>query len=91
MAEMTRRQMRAEVENFKNLVFDRLEGRDIQAAVDELIEKAEEVCMDEVGMPLGWETDNEDHQAMFFEMVAEQLILAYFTPKSEPEVTIDDI
>ncbi|WNO27758.1 hypothetical protein SEA_HUWBERT_111 [Microbacterium phage Huwbert] len=78
---MTRRQQKAEVENFKNLVFDRLEGRDIQEAVQELIEKAEEVCMDEVGMPLGWETDNEDHQMMFYEIVAEQLIAAYFKGK----------
>lgn len=83
--------MRAEVENFKALVFERLEGRDIQEAVAELIEKAEDVCMDEVGMPIGWETDNEDHQMMFFDIVAEQLIAAYFTPKSEPAATIEDI
>ncbi|AVR56878.1 hypothetical protein PBI_TRISCUIT_3 [Microbacterium phage Triscuit] len=91
MAEMTRRQQRAEVENFKALVFERLEGRDIQEAVNELIEKAEEVCMDEVGMPLGWETDNEDHQMMFYDIIAEQLIAAYFTPKDEKAPRIEDI
>ena len=91
MAEMTRRQQRAEVENFKNLVLDRLQGRDIQEAVNQLIERAEEVCMDEVGMPLGWETDNEDHQMMFYDIIAEQLILEYFTPKDEQAPRIEDI
>ena len=91
MGEMNRRQMRAEVENCKNLIFERLEGRDIQEAVSELIEKAEDVCRDDVGMPFGWETDNEDHQMMFMDMVAEQLIKAYFTPKAEPVARIEDI
>lgn len=79
----TRAQMKAEVENFKNLVFERLEGRDIQKAVDELYQKTEDVIIDEIGMPLGWETDNDDHQAMFFDMVAEQLIKAYFSGKEQ--------
>lgn len=91
MAEMTRREMKAEVENFKVLTFNRLEGRDIQDAVAELIEKAEDVIRDEVGMPIGWETDNEDHQMMFYDIVAEQLIKAYFTPKDEAAPTIEDI
>lgn len=91
MGEMNRRQMRAEVENFKDLVFERLEGRDIQKAVEELLQKAEDVIIDTLGMPYGWSTDNEDHQMAVLDIVSEQLIKAYFTPKAEPVARIEDI
>jgi hypothetical protein len=91
MSEMNRRQMRAEVENFKDLVFERLEGRDIQKAVEELLQKAEDAIIDNVGMPYGWSTDNEDHQMAVLDIVAEQLIKAYFTPKDPAAPTIEDI
>ena len=91
MTQMTRRSQRMEIENTKNLIFDRLEGRDIEKAVQELVSKAEDVCIDDVGMPNGWTPDNEDQQMMFLDMVAEQLIKIYFTPKDQPAATIDDI
>ena len=91
MAAKTRKEHRAEIENYKNLVFERLEGRDIQEAVFELIQKAEDVCIDEVGMPDGWYPDNEDHQMAFFDIVAEQLKRAYFSDKQEQAPTVEDI
>jgi hypothetical protein len=87
----TRKEMRMELENYKELVFERLGGRDIQRAVEELIQKAEDAIIDEVGMPEGWSTENEDHQFAVLEIVAEQLIANYFTPQPEPAPTIDDI
>lgn len=81
MTEMTRRSQRMEIENYKNLIEERLEGRDLEKAVAELTQKVEEVILDEVGMPEGWEVDNEDHQMMFYDMVAEALAKMYFTPR----------
>lgn len=72
-----------ELENYKNQVIDHLRGRDIQKAVGELIEKAEDVIIDEVGMPDGWSTENEDHQMAMLDIVAEQLIKQYFTFNGE--------
>lgn len=77
-------------QEFKKQIRDRLEGRDIQRAVEELVEKAEDVCMDDVGMPLGFDSQNEDHQMMFFDIVAEQLREVYFSGNSIA-YTIEDI
>lgn len=88
---MTRKQMRSELGTFETQVFNRLEGRDIQEAVEELLGKAEDVIMDELGMPYGMDNQNEDHQMMFYDIVAKQLIKAYFTPKDEAAPTIEDI
>lgn len=82
--------MRAEVEDFKARVFNRLQGRDVEKMVEALMEKAEDVCIDDVGMPSGWEVDNEDHQMMFFDLVWEQLRLAYFTPKDGPAPVVGE-
>ena len=81
----TRKEQRAEVENTRNLVHERLEGRDIEKAVWELIEKAEDVCIDEVGMPVGWDVENEDHKVAFLDMIARELTEIYFTPRTDGE------
>lgn len=86
----TRREMRMEVENYKNLVHDRLQGRDVEKAVEIMTMAAEDVIIDEIGMPEGWDTENEDHQAMLLDIVAEQMIKIYFTP-GPPPATIDEI
>ena len=91
MAITTRKQMRMEIENYKNLVFERLEGRDIQEAVFELINKAQDAIIDDVGMFYGGEVDDEDDQMKVFDIVAEQLTKAYFSGKQELPPTIDDI
>lgn len=77
-------------EAFKKHIKDRLEGRDIQEAVSELVEKAEDACMDDVGMPLGFDSQNEDHQMMFFDVVSEKLREIYFSG-NKTAYTIEDI
>lgn len=83
--------MRAEMENYKALVFERLEGRDIQEAVFELMNKAQDAIIDDVGMFEGGDIEDEDHQMKVFDIVAEQLTAAYFSGKQELPPTLDDI
>lgn len=89
MTEKTVREQKF-TEEFEKLIKNRLEGRDIQEAVSQLVEKAEDACMDDVGMPLGLDSQNEDHQMMFFDIVSEQLRLIYFSG-NKTAYTIDDI
>lgn len=82
--------LRKDINEYRWQVRDRLEGRDIQKLVEELIYQSQDVIIDEVGGWAGMDIEDELHQDLVYDIVMEQLIKVYFTPKKAP-ARIEDI
>lgn len=66
------------MDEYRQKVNDRLQGRDVQKIIDKMIEDTEDLILRELGMPEGMVQSNDDQMLETTEIIAEEVMRVYF-------------